>query len=594
MAGTQEPHRIQGVPSAGSSGRNSALPANSSVLPTSEKLVNELILKSFRLGASDIHLEPYPDHLIVRARIDGVLQPLEKVPGDQMKQAISRLKIMSNLDTGESRTPTDGRFNFARYEPTAKELDVRATFLPTFFGEKAVLRLVDHSKLKMSLEELGFTPEANRVYTAVASRPSGIVLHVGPQGSGKTTTAYGALKNVPRPQASLVTVEEMIEYVIPGVTQVQLNPDQGLHYKNAIHGVLRQDPDVILVGEIKEAETARVAIEAAMSGRLVLTTLHATNAPKAVERLVELGFSRAQVAHSVAGVVSQRLVRRLCLDCRERISPSTLIRSALVLPPTAQAVYKAKGCRKCGTKGYRGRVALFEVVAFSDRMREAVASNATPFQLDAIAISEGTVPLLRDAVEKVLRGDTAVEEILRALINVSVEDVGAITEPGDMVNFLKTVRDQFLPQAPAPPGSAPSSSAILLPPRGQTGTFPARQTNSFPAGMLEPRPPSGRIKLPEDMYGGMSSPAPPPLTPTVAAPRDPRSTSSEDLLRTIVSSLPPEVAANLARAAQVQLPTPQPVAQPAPRPPTATLSPELLRQLQELQKRLNRSGEHPI
>jgi type II secretory ATPase GspE/PulE/Tfp pilus assembly ATPase PilB-like protein len=613
----QEPHKIQGVSSAGSSARvaavTSAVPAGPSA---SERLVNDLILKAFRLGASDVHLEPNPDHLLVRVRIDGVLAPLEKVPADQMKQAMNCLKIMSHLDTGESRTAVDGRFNFARYDPLVKELDVRATFLPTFFGEKAVLRLVDHSKLKLSLEELGFTPEAGRLYQTVVSRQSGIVLHVGPQGSGKTTTAYAAIRNVPRPQSSLVTVEEMIEYVIPGVTQVQLNPEGGLTYKTAVQGVLRQDPDVILIGEIKDAETARTAIEAAMTGRLVLSTLHATGAPSAVARLVELGFPRPHVAHSLAGIVSQRLVRRLCPDCRERTSPSTLIRSALMLPVSAQAIYRARSCRKCGTKGYRGRVALYEITAFSDRMREAVASGAAVTQLDAIALEEGTVPLLRDAVEKILRGDTTVEEVLRTLLGVAVEDVSAITEPGDMVNFLKTVRDQFM-VAPGAPARAPSSGAIPLPPKAVAAPQP-RPTQSFPAAMLdeprspsgryssipaamleEPRPPSGRYKVPDDMYRAAAAAAQPP-----AAPPAPLATGSfgaparpnEELLRSLMSSLPPEVLANLVRVAsstQSQAPPPPPPPAPAPRPATATLSPDLVRQLQELQKRLQRSDSGP-
>jgi type II secretory ATPase GspE/PulE/Tfp pilus assembly ATPase PilB-like protein len=597
MAGSSEPHRIQGL-SSSSTGRIPLPPPASS--PSSERLVNEMILKGFRLGASDLHLEPNPDHLLVRARIDGVLQVIEKVPQDQMKQVISRLKIMAQVESADSRTPTDGRFNFARFEPTAKELDVRASFMPTFFGEKAVLRLVDHSRLKLSMEELGFTADSARLYTMVVGKPSGIVLHVGPQGSGKTTTAYGAIKNFPRPQASLVTVEEMIEYVLPGITQVQLNPELGFDYRSALQGVLRQDPDVILVGEIKDTDTARIAIEAAMSGRLVITTLHASSMPGAVARLVELGFSRPQVAHSIAGVLSQRLVRRLCLDCRERIVPSTLIRSALVLPTTAQSVFKAKACRRCG-KGFKGRVALYEVVNFSDRMREAVASGAGNQQLDAISIAEGTVPLLRDAVEKVLRGDTSVEEVLRALCGVSVEDVGAITEPGEMVNFLKTVRDQFLPSAsvqvspalPAIPPRAPSSHAIPLPAPRSTSSMPRTTqpypSGSFPAAMLdEPRPPSGRHPVPEGMYSGASNP-PPTNQGLTPGGRDMRTTSGDDFVRTLMSSLPPEIAAQLARAAQ-QASQSQPQA--LPRPATQPLSPELMRQLQELQKRL-RSPDQP-
>jgi type II secretory ATPase GspE/PulE/Tfp pilus assembly ATPase PilB-like protein len=619
MAGSQEPHRIQGV------GGNKATTTPSGSVPvlsapsTIERTVNELILKAHRLGASDVHLEPNPDHLLVRARIDGVLQAIDKVPQDSMKQAITRLKIMSGLDNNASQVPTDGRFPFGRFEPQAKEVDIRSTFVATFFGEKAVLRIVDHSKLKLTLDELGFTEANARLYQQIVGRPSGLVLQVGPQGCGKTTTAYAALKNPPRPNASVVTVEEMVEYVLPGITQIQLNTDQGLTYARAVQGVLRQDPDVILIGEIRDAETARVAVEAAMSGRLVLSTLHATSATNAVVRLTELGFTRPQVAHALAGVVSQRLVRRLCTDCREKISPSTLIRSALMLPASAAAIWKPKACRKCGNKGFRGRVAVMEVVAFTDRLREAAASGATPTQLDAMAISEGTVPLLRDAVDKILQGATAVEEILRTLCGVAVEDVSAITEPGEMVNFLKTVRDQFSPaQVPAAaaaslqPHSTQSFAVPAPPPRERTRVAPS---GSFPAAMLdeaprqsmvsrsheEPRPPSGQYRMPapEELYRPSQQYAPP--QPQYAPPQHaqpsyvPGASQSfgtpgartpaqqEDLLRALLTQLPPEVTAQLARAAANSA-----AGHPS-GPPGATgrVNPnELLKQLQELQRRL--------
>jgi hypothetical protein len=272
-----------------------------------------------------------------------------------------------------------------------------------------------------------------------------------------------------------------------------------------------------------------------------------------------------------------------------------------MLPTSAQAIYKAKGCRKCGTKGFRGRVALLEVTNYSDRMREAVASGAANAPLDAIAIDEGTVPLLRDSVEKVLHGETSVEEILRTLIGVAVEDVSAITEPGDMVNFLKTVRDQFM-IAPGAPGRAPSSGAIPLPPKPVAS--PPRTTQSFPAAMMdEPRPPSGRYKVPDDAYRSVAPPSPPPApvreTREFPAPMStgsfgPPGRANDELLRSLMGSLPPEVLANLVRVAsatQAQGPPPPPA--PAPRPPTATLSPDLVRQLQELQKRLQRADSGP-
>lgn len=600
MAGSQESHRVQGVGGSKATATPSGSAPAISGAGVIERTVNELILKAHRLGASDVHLEPNPDHLLVRARIDGVLQTLEKVPGDSMKQIISRLKIMSGLDVNNSQVPIDGRFPFGRFEPQAKEVDIRSTFVPTFFGEKAVLRLVDHSKLKLTLDELGFTGENARLYQQVVARPSGLVLHVGPQGCGKTTTAYAGLKNSPRPNASVVTVEETVEYVLPGLTQIQLNVEMGLTYARAIEGVLRQDPDVMLVGEIRDTETARVAIEAAMSGRLVLSTLHAQSATGAVVRLTELGFSRPQVAHALAGVVSQRLVRRLCTDCREKISPSTLIRSALMLPPSATAIWKPKGCRKCGTKGFRGRVAVIEVVSFSDRLRETAASGASAPQLDAIAVSEGTVPLLRDAVDKVLQGATAVEEVLRALCGVAVEDVGAITEPGEMVNFLKTVRDQFTPAAAAPhiPAHA-AQPAPASPPRERTrqtasGSFPAAMLDDSPRQSVvsrsheDARPPSGQYRVPgadeayrsSQLYASPPQPhAAPAASQSYGAPRG----SPEELLRNLMSQLPPEVAAQLARAAASSA-AGHPAAPPG---ATGRVNPaELLRQLQELQRRL--------
>ncbi|MBI3723604.1 Flp pilus assembly complex ATPase component TadA [bacterium] len=500
MASPQEPNRAPATPGAAAARPTTSLgafggPANI------EKTVNDLIMKAHRAGASDLHFEPYSEHLLVRARIDGALLVLEKLPVESMKQVVARVKIMCNLEVSDGRAVVDGRFHMGKHDPAAKELDVRCVFVPAFFGEKVVLRLVDHSKLKLSLDELGFTPENARLYEHVLQRPSGLVLHVGPQASGKTTTAYAGLKFTARPSASVVTIEEMVEYVLPGVTQTQVDPESGLTFGRVLQGILRQDPDVILVSELRDGETARLAVEAAMTGKLVISTLHALGPLHAVQRLTELGLPRGLVAHALAGVVSQRLVRRLCADCREKVAPSTLIRSAMSLPPSTQSVWKPKGCRKCG-KGFRGRVAVLEVLPVSDRIHEAIASSALPHQVEAIAIAEGSSPLVRDAVDKVMTGATAVEEVLRVLCGVSVEDVSAITDPAEMVTFLKTVRDQFLPSAPAPGVSPP---AIPRPAKATTsyasGTYPVYDDPRAAAPATTARlgrPPSGTYPIQDE------------------------------------------------------------------------------------------------
>lgn len=633
---------------------------------TVERTVNELLKKAHAAGASDLHLEPNPDHLFVRARVDGGLQPFDRIGADQMKQVVARLKIMASLDPNEGRMPSEGRFPMGKFDLALKELDIRATFLPTFFGEKAVLRLVDHSKLKLSLDELGFTAENARLFQQILGRPAGLVLHVGPQGSGKTTTAYAALKNTPRPNASIVTVEETVEYVLPGVTQVEVDREK-LTYVRALEAILHQDPDLILVAELPDAETARLAIEAANSGQLVISTVHATSAANAVTKIVDLGLPRPQVAHALAGVVSQRLVRRLCPDCREKIAPSTLIRSALSLPQNVQSVWKMnlKGCRKCANKGVRGRVGVFEVLVASDRIREAISAGASSHSVDAIAASEGTVQILRDAVEKICSGAVAVEEVLRTLCGVSVDDVAAITEPGEMVTFLKMVRDQFLPVPPAPPGTpivvqAPAGGAPVqqvmvqaqpqpapppmpvaapapppptsqpvprpemtnrfAPPRPPSGSYPVMDeapsprlapppqpapqlTNRYapPQPAAPARPPSDRFRIPAgaDPYRAPAPAAreasgPYPSRPAPAP--EPGHPQQSEILRSFMQTLPPDVAASIARATGGPGPAPMsppPMAAPPPvQGTTQRVNPnELLKQLQELQRRLARQND---
>jgi hypothetical protein len=408
-----------------------------------------------------------------------------------------------------------------------------------------------------------------------------------------------------------VTVEETIEYVLPGLTQVEVDRER-MPYPRALEAVMRQDPDVVLLGDLPDAETAKLAIEMSNSGQLVIATVHATSASHAVERLTDLGLPRLQVAHTLAGIVFQRLVRRLCTHCREGVAPSTLIRSALSLPAHVQQVWKPnlKGCRSCGNKGYRGRIAVVEVLASSDRVREAISSGAGRAQLDAIAVAEGTVPLLRDSVEKILSGAVSVEEILRSLCGVTIDDVSALNDPGEMVSFLKTVRDQFLPVHPAPGAFQPPSSSTVTaaqttgrfsrPPSGRLPAVeepPARApapqvTSRYATPPSAPRPPSDRYPSPKtEEYP--RPPAPSSFSrETQAVPAaagrgiDPAAgVRSEDLLRTLLQTLPPDVAAQLLASRAANGPGASTGA-------TQRVNPnELLKQLQELQRRLQRQGE---
>lgn len=375
------------------------------------KLVNLLLLEALDDRASDVHLESYPDGLRVRYRIDGVLQDAVAPPRQLAAAVISRLKIMAELDIAERRVPQDGRIRLRLHD---RQVDVRVSTLPTLHGESVVLRLLDKEAGRIGLEELGMSGETLRRFTSVITKPHGIVLSTGPTGSGKTTTLYAAVDRIRTGREKIITVEDPVEYELPGVPQVPVNEKVGLTFANALRSMLRQDPDIMLVGEIRDQETADIATHAALTGHLVLSTLHTNDAATALTRLIDLGIEPYLVASTVEAVLAQRLVRKICPACREpaRLSPE----QRTVLGPAAaalQEVWAGRGCSECRGTGYRGRTGIFELLVMNDELRQAVHKDASAGTLERIALAHGMTLLKDDGLRLVAEGVTTVEEVLR-------------------------------------------------------------------------------------------------------------------------------------------------------------------------------------
>ena len=385
------------------------------------RLVNALLLSAIQRGASDIHVEPYENEMRVRFRIDGVLHPVVSPPLRHRDAITSRLKIMARLDIAERRLPQDGRLK-ARLNTQGKtrEIDCRVSCLPTLFGEKLVLRLLDRDELRLEMTRLGLEPEARRRFEAAVRRPWGMVLVTGPTGSGKTSTLYSALARLNQPGVNILTVEDPVEFNIPGINQVQVRDQIGLTFASALRSFLRQDPNVILVGEIRDAETAAIAVKAALTGHLVLSTLHTNDAPSTVNRLVNMGVEAFLVASSVNLVCAQRLVRRVCDACS---GPAALSVEALVdagfHPAEAPAVrpMRGRGCERCDQTGYKGRIGLFEVMEITDPLRLLVLDNAPVSELRSHAVAAGMMTLRQSGLRKVIEGVTTIEEVARETIN---------------------------------------------------------------------------------------------------------------------------------------------------------------------------------
>ncbi len=379
------------------------------------KLVNLVLLDAIRKGASDIHVEPYEKQLRIRYRIDGVLYEVMKPP-IKLKHAIcSRLKIMSRLDIAERRLPQDGRIKMKLGR--GKEMDFRVSCLPTMWGEKIVMRLLDQAALQLDMTKLGFEERVLDEFKSSLHKPYGMILITGPTGSGKTTTLYSALSDLNKSTTNISTAEDPVEYNLFGINQVQMHEDIGLNFASSLRSFLRQDPDVIMVGEIRDFETAEIAVKAALTGHLVLSTLHTNDAPSSVSRLLNMGIEPFLVASSVNLIGAQRLVRKLCEDCRVpvEIPAETLV--DIGVPPERVSDFqpmRGAGCRNCNNTGYRGRIAVYEIMSFTEEVKEFVLNGASTLELKREAIRQGMKSLRMSAISKLEEGETTLEEVVRA------------------------------------------------------------------------------------------------------------------------------------------------------------------------------------
>ena len=381
------------------------------------KLVNGILINAIKLGASDIHFEPYERTFRVRYRVDGVLRKALGLPIQIKNATVSRLKIMSRLDIAEKRLPQDGRIKLRLGK---REMDFRVSVLPTLFGEKVVLRLLDKSALQLDMTRLGFEEGALKQFQEAIHKPVGMVLVTGPTGSGKTTTLYSALSELNKEVDNITTAEDPIEFNFMGINQVQMHEEIGLTFASALRSFLRQDPDIIMVGEIRDFETAQIAIQSALTGHLVMSTLHTNDAPGTVTRLVDMGIEPFLITSSVLLILAQRLVRKICTECKEPVKVNPKLLLGLGVPRgeiDGYAVYKGKGCSLCSNTGYKGRVGLYEVMPLWDDVKELVLSRASSLDIKKEAIRQGMKTLRMAGVEKINEGMTTIEEVLRTTMD---------------------------------------------------------------------------------------------------------------------------------------------------------------------------------
>lgn len=378
------------------------------------KLVNLILTDAIKRGASDIHIEPYEKSFRVRYRVDGVLSEVMKPPLKLKNAIVSRIKIMSNLDIAERRLPQDGRIKLKLAKN--KEMDYRVSVLPTLFGEKVCLRLLDKSNLQLDMTKLGFEDTALKNFMSAIHKPWGIVLVTGPTGSGKTTTLYSALSELNKISDNISTAEDPVEFNLMGINQVQMHEEIGLNFAAALRSFLRQDPDIIMVGEVRDYETAEIAIKAALTGHLVLSTLHTNDAPSTVNRLLNMGIEPFLVSSACNLILAQRLARKICKECKVRMPITEKVLMDLGVPPQNAKnteVYKGNGCATCGGSGYKGRIALYEVMPFTEPVKELVLNGASAAEIKRAAIKDGMKSLRMSGITKVMEGVTTIEEILR-------------------------------------------------------------------------------------------------------------------------------------------------------------------------------------
>ena len=384
------------------------------------RLVNVLMVDALRRGASDIHVEPYEKELRIRFRIDGVLYDVMHPPLKMRDALISRIKIMSKLDISEKRLPQDGRIKIrVKVDSRSRELDFRVSTLPTLFGEKVVLRLLDKEKLMLDMTNLGFEPDSLVKFQRNISRPYGMVLVTGPTGSGKTNTLYSALQSLNTTDPNIMTAEDPVEFNLPGINQVQMKEQIGLNFAAALRSFLRQDPNIILVGEIRDFETAEIAIKAALTGHLVLSTLHTNDAPSTISRLMNMGIEPFLVATSVNLIQAQRLIRRICKDCKkEHPTPKEALMEIGFSADEADKIktFKGRGCPSCNDTGYKGRIGLYEVMEVTDEVRELILIGASALELRKKSIEDGMITLRESGLQKVRNGLTTIEEVVRETV----------------------------------------------------------------------------------------------------------------------------------------------------------------------------------
>lgn len=378
------------------------------------KLANLIILQAIKDRASDIHIEPFEKMVRLRYRIDGVLVDRTPPPKNLQVPLMSRLKIMSNLDIAERRLPQDGRM---RVKVNGRDYDLRVSFLPTVHGEKVVLRVLDKSNLSASMDKLGMDQDSFRRLSAAVAAPHGLLLVTGPTGSGKTTTLYSALNELNNPEYNIITVEDPVEFQVPGINQVPVRKEIGLTFANSLRSILRQDPDIVMIGEIRDTETAEIAVEAALTGHQVLSTMHCNDAAGAIARLDDMGIAPFLISSSLLLACAQRLVRRICLGCKEPVTYPQQMYTDLGIPGgffSGVQIYRGRGCERCNNTGYAGRMAIIEALTVTDEIRKLIISRAPAMEIGNLAISQGMKTLRMVALEKVKEGATTLEQVLVA------------------------------------------------------------------------------------------------------------------------------------------------------------------------------------
>jgi type IV pilus assembly protein PilB len=385
------------------------------------RLVNSIILQAAEDGASDLHFDPQEEALVVRLRVDGVLHEVQRIPKRLAPGVTTRLKVLAKLDIAERRKPQDGRISL-NAKAAGRLLDIRVAVLPTVEGEGVVMRLLDKSKRAPTLAELGLSDEMRAVFEEIVKKPTGALLVTGPTGSGKSTTLYASLAEINRPEVNVITVEDPVEYRLPGLNQVQVNPRAGLTFASALRSILRSDPDVVMVGEIRDVETAKISIEAALTGHFVLSTLHTNDAPSALTRLNEMGVEPFLTGSAVTAVLAQRLVRKLCTHCCEMYMPSPAemldarFPSEQVAAADGVALYRKRGCPRCNQTGYKGRIGVYQLMVMSEELSRLASQHASREEIERAAMETGMKGLWDDGLAKVSSGLTSLEELARVLV----------------------------------------------------------------------------------------------------------------------------------------------------------------------------------